>query len=161
MNTDQHRFYPRFIVTVIFVCCINSSCFLSGSMPLSVKNFLETADKLELIADAKKQDGTIVYNGDMIKNESLIATITDDETKKYIVNSVDKDFGGLGDTVCFLPNHILKATKGEKVVEVEICYQCMRYEIKGSLGEYNGGLDLTWSESVLNKILFEKGIEIK
>lgn len=145
---------------ILAICWLNSSCSFLGSMPENVKSFLETADKIELIADAIKQDGTIVYRGDLIKNQSLIATISDEEIKKSIVKSVNFDVGGSGDAACFLPNHILKATKGEKVVEVEICYQCLRYEIKGSLGEFSGGLNLTSSEAVLNKLLFEKGVEI-
>lgn len=84
MNTDKHRFSLIAVFSIIAVCWINSSCFLSGSMPLNVKSFLETADKIELIADAKKQNGTVAYHGDMIRNQSLIATITDKETKKNI-----------------------------------------------------------------------------
>jgi hypothetical protein len=151
----------KILCAAFLISLFNSACFFFGSLPLNVKNFLETADKIELIADADKKDGKIKYRGDMIKKESLKATITDERTKKKIIQSVSSDVGGNGDAVCFLPNHILRATKGNQTVDVEICYQCMRIEIKGSLGEHSGGLNFTFSESVLNQVLLEKGVEIE
>lgn len=158
MNTDKRRYYLGFFILIIL---FNSACLFLGSLPLNVKEFLKTADKIELIADADKKDGKIVYRGDMIKNESLKATITDEQTKKKIIESVSSDLGGNGDAICFLPNHILRATKGNQTVEVEICYQCNRIEIKGSLGESSGGLSSNSSEQVLNQLLLDKGIETK
>jgi hypothetical protein len=156
MKQNKRGFFSIFLILTAAVL-LNSSC----SMPSRFKQFLESADRIELITDADKRDGEIVYRGDMIKEHSLIATISDDATKKKIVRAVNLDAGGTGDTVCFLPRHILRAVKGEQVVEVEICYQCLRYEIKGSLGEYSGGLYFTSSESVLNDILLERGVQIE
>jgi hypothetical protein len=151
----------KIIGVLIFFCLINSGCSLFLSFPPSVKNLLETADKIELIADADKKDGKIVYRGDDIKVESLKAIITNDATKKNIVQSFQADTGGNGDAKCFNPRHILRATKGEKIVDIEICYECDRFEINGSLGEFSGGLSSKSSEATLNQILFEKGVETK
>jgi hypothetical protein len=151
----------KIIGILVFVCFVNSSCSLFFSFPPSVKKFLETADKIEVIADADKKDGKIVYRGDDIKVESLKATLTNDATKKKIIQSFQADTGGNGDAKCFNPRHILRATKAEKIVDVEICYECDRFEINGSLGEFSGGLSSKSSEAKLNQILFEEGVESK
>lgn len=152
----------------IMICCVtiaflllNSACLFFGSLPPNVKSFIQNGEKLELIADADKKDGKIVYRGDMIKTESLVATITDSETKNKIIQAVSSDLGGDGEAICFNPKHILRATKGSETINVEICYECDRIEIKGSLGKHRGGLYGDSSESVLNQILFERGVEIK
>jgi hypothetical protein len=153
--------FAKIISVLLFTCFVNSACSLLFSFPTNVKYFLEMADKIEVIADAEKKDGTIIYRGDMIGNESLKATITDDTTKRRIVKAVGADTGGDGEIACFIPKHILRATKGEQIVDVEICYHCMRYEVTGALGKISGGLNFTFSESTLNQILFEKGVETK
>lgn len=138
-----------------------SGCSLFFSIPNSVRSFVATADKVELIADADKLNGEIKHRGDMIKDESLIATVVEAADKQKLIGAVAADAYGSGDAICFLPNHILRATKGQETVEIQICYGCMRYKIEGALGSFEGGLITKSSEPTLNAILLDKGIEQK
>lgn len=113
-------------VILLVISLLNLSCHWFGFLPRNVKSFLETADKIEIIADADKKNGKVIYRGDMIKGRSLIAAIEDEPTKKQIIESISGDGGGSGDAICFNPNHVIRATKGDKIVEIEICYQCLR-----------------------------------
>lgn len=136
---------------------------LNESLPLKVRNFLETADKFEVFVQAERKNGKLKITLDENYVPNIKSEITDKSLRNKLLTAFYQDsiFGDVG-AACYLPNHTILATKGEQKVAIEICYGCGKYYVEGSLGKFNGGFNSeTKSDIILKEILTKDGIDIK
>ncbi len=147
------------ILTLIILVTLSLSCSYFSKVPSNVVSFIQQADKVELITDAKRVNGSLEFAGDMIKRESLKADITDRSVRSEVLSAFLADTAWGDGAACFIPLHILRATKGEQVVEIEICYSCSRFVGGGDLGTFSGDIGFGTSQKVLDRILAERGQE--
>jgi hypothetical protein len=139
---------------------------LDKSLPPNVRDILENAETFEILAEIERKDGKIVYplteGFDMKPN--IKAEISDANIRKEILENFYRDVAeGSAPALCYIPHHILRATRGDKTVEMEICFSCSKFEGKGSFGEFSGttGRGDEQTENLFNRIIAENGVDIK
>ena len=113
---------------------------------------------------ATKEDGKLIPAMNREFEPNYKAEISDRDTRMSILNAFYKESATdeMG-AICYLPSHSIRATKEDKVVEIEICFGCRKFYITGALGKFNGTLthETEITESLINKFIEQKGIEIK
>lgn len=132
---------------------------LNRKLPLKVRNFLETAETLEIWTDTNHEpvDEKPVYT----PNRKYVIKKT--ATQKKILNAFYKDLamGGSG-AACFYPNHSIIARKGEKNVTIVICFTCHEIAVSGSFGKWDAGMyGEPHSEDLMNDLLSKYGVAAK
>jgi hypothetical protein len=139
---------------------------LDKSLPPNVRDILENAETFEILAEIERKDGKITYplteGFDMKPN--IKAEISDANTRKEILENFYRDAAkGSEPALCYIPHHILRAKRGDKTVEIEICFSCSRFQGKGSFGEFSGtvGRGDEQTENLFNRIIATNGVEIK
>ena len=139
---------------------------LDKSMPPNVRELLENAEEFEILAEVERKDGKLSYpitEGFNIK-PNIKAEISDANIRKEILENFYRDVAkGSGPANCWQPHHILRAKRGDKTVEMEICFSCSKFEGKGSFGEFSGttGRGDEKTEKLFNRIIETQGVEIK
>lgn len=145
------------LLLLILLTAVDLSCSFFSTVPSNVVRFIKEADSVELITDAKIVEGKLEFAGDMIKRESLKADINNASEREEILSAFLADTAWGEGAICFNPLHLLRAKKGDQIVEIEICYSCSRYEGRGPLGEFSGEIGLGTSQHILDRFLIEKG----
>ena len=132
---------------------------LNRKLSFKVRNFLETADKLEILTDTIREpvDEKPIY----IPNKSYV--VKNAVTRKKVLDFFYWDVAnGGGDAACYYPNHSIIAKKGNKTVSINICYPCNKFVVSGAFGKCSVGL---WgepiSEDLINKLIEQNGVPIK
>ncbi|HSK74200.1 MAG TPA: hypothetical protein VK892_21045 [Pyrinomonadaceae bacterium] len=134
--------------------------YLNESLPLKVREVLEKAEKFEIFAEVLGENGS----DGMGFYPNRIAVITDENEKKEVLETFYLDASSRPyPSACYVPHHAIRATYQNKTVEIEICYQCKIFIVKGSFGDFSGGLPFEnrKSEEVLNRIIQNKGVELE
>lgn len=142
------------------------SQILNKSLPSNVRDIIENAEEFQLLGEIERKDGKVVYpitEGRQVK-PNIKADISDSNIKKEILENFYRDVAkGSEAANCWQPHHILRARRGDKNVEIEICFSCSRFEGKGAFGEFSGttGRGDEKTENLFNHILATQGVEIK
>ncbi len=128
--------------------------YLNESFPSDIRKFFENADLLELLAEVEVDESS---DGDPRSfNPNRIVVIGNSKQKQEILDAFYFDAGHEDSpAICFSPHHSLRATKDGKVLEVEICFECSRFEGAGSLQSVSGTIvrDGRRSEDLFNRIV--------
>jgi len=67
-----------------------------------------------------------------------------------------------GGAMCFSPRHKITAKYNNKIVDIDICYQCSNFQGNSSNGRIAGGLqEETKSAPVLAKIIEKYGADLQ
>lgn len=131
---------------------------LNESLPKKVREILEKAEKFEILAEVDNKPDGLNFE------PNRIAVVSDENDKKEILEAFYFDASD-GDypSACYIPHHAIRATLEGKTVEVEICYQCHLFTVKSPFGSFDGGIkrENQKSESILNKIIETKSVELK
>jgi len=106
-----------------------------NQIPDDLKTILEKADKFELLSlepehlKEKPADG---FHGWKVLGRT---TVKDAETRKTLLAAFEKGVEeNKGEVArCFDPRHGIRATHGDKTVELVICFEC--YQVKAFAGE--------------------------
>ncbi len=133
---------------------------LNESLPPKVREILEKAEKLEILAEVLGENDP----DSMGFYPNRRAIITDEKDRKEVLETFYLDVSaGLTPSACYIPHHGIRATYKGKTVEVEICYQCHLFFVKSPFGKFDGGLayENHKFEDVLNHIIQKQGVEIK
>lgn len=132
---------------------------LNKKLSAQVRNFLQTADKLEIITDTIQEPVTEkpVYK----PNKSYV--IKNAGTRKKVLDLFYWDLAlGGGDAACYYPNHSIIARKGRKTLNIDICYTCHKFVVSGSFGGWQGGM---WgeprSEELIDRLIDKYGAPYK
>ena len=139
---------------------------LDKSLPPNVREVLENAEEFEVLAEMERKDGKLVYpmiEGFNIK-PNIKAEISDANLRKEILEDFYRDVAkGSEPANCWQPHHILRAKRGDKTIEIEICFSCSRFEGKGSFGEFSGttGRGDEKTENLFNRIIENYGVNIQ
>ena len=132
---------------------------LNRKLSFKVRNFLETADRFEILTDTIREpvDEKPVY----IPNKSYL--IKNAATRKKVLDYFFWDVAnGGGDAACFYPNHSIIAINGNKKVSIDICYTCNEIFVSGAFGQWQSGIyGEPISEDLINKLIEQNGVPIK
>jgi hypothetical protein len=134
------------------------------ALPPNVREILEKAEKMEILASAEIKDGKFEYAADKNFKPNLKAIIKNTEQKKEVLETYYADISHKGSAAaCWLPNHKLVAENGDKKVEIEICYMCSRFAVKSGTisidASFKHETELK-SENVLNRIILSQVLKI-
>ena len=134
--------------------------YLNESLPLEVREILEKAEKFEILAEVKLKD-----KNDGLKFEpNRISKISNENDKRKILEIFYKDAAtDQPPASCFIPHHGIRANYQNKIVEIEICFECSRFTVKSPSGNFEGTIvrQNLKSEDYLNQIIKNQSIEIK
>jgi hypothetical protein len=135
--------------------------YLNESLPPEAREILEKAENFEVLAESYPER-QLDEGRDFEPNR--IAKISDENDKKKILEAFYRDAAEEdAPAVCYEPHHALRATYKGKTVEVEICFSCSRFVLKGVSGEVQGTIvrENRRSEDVFRQIIESQSIEIK
>ncbi len=113
-------------------------------LPGEAREVLETADDLELLAlhpyplDADEAGATWFHDYKILGRASVPA-----EGRRALVKALYAGLNENNDTAasCFNPRHGLRATKGERTLDIVICFECLQVNAYGPVtGERHSGL---------------------
>jgi len=101
---------------------------VGGGLPKEVRQFLETADRFELISlDPVATNKQRPYKGGFHNWIVLGQTIINDVgVRRKIISELDKGLAssdGIG-AQCFNPRHGIQARKGAQSLDLVICFEC-------------------------------------
>ncbi len=136
--------------------------YLNKTLPSTVRTFFETADRLEMLAEVYAEEFGDKQSTIFEPNRRL--EIVDSKLRREILDAFYFDAANQDyPAVCFQPHHSLRATKGGKVLEIEICFSCSRYEGVGSLQSVSGTIvrEGRRSEELFDRLIKEKGTDYK
>jgi hypothetical protein len=136
--------------------------YLDKSLPPNVREILEKAEKLEILAEVGEREETETKLTTFEPNR--IAKIPSEDVKKEILETFYVDASSDDSAAsCYEPHHGLRATYQGKRLEVEVCFDCARFYVKGSLGNFEGTIrrENRKSEKVFNRIIQNQSVEIK
>ncbi|MDQ6786294.1 MAG: hypothetical protein M3033_05685 [Acidobacteriota bacterium] len=143
----------------------NQKKTLDNSLPPKVREILENADRFEILAEVIKKDGKLAYPVKEDFKPNTKVEVSDANLRKELLETFYADAAsGEFPSDCWLPHHILKAGQGDKIIEIEICFSCSRFEVKSSLGTFSGTFahsEEPKSEIVFNRIIESNGVQIQ
>ena len=133
---------------------------LEKSLPKKVRVFLENADIFEVFGQAERKNGKLVVKENLQYFPNLKTEITDYGKRRGLLNNLYQEVSQ-EETAPerYLPDHTIRATDGDDIVEIEISFSCRSFFVKGWLGEFSGKLDGQTTETMMNQILNEFGSE--
>lgn len=141
---------------------------LDADLPPKVRKFLETAETFEILAQIEKKDGKIIYPDEGKEfNPNVKAIVSETKSRKELLAQFYFDIATseIRSPACYRPHHLIRAKQGEKIVEVEICFSCSRFIVKGSLGKFQGliglGAGAIESEQLFKRIIETESIDIQ
>ena len=135
--------------------------YLDESLPLEARRILETAESFEVFAEINKDETSETDSRTFVPNR--VVTIRTEKQKKEILEAFYFDAAHEDSpAVCYEPHHSLKATANGKTVEIEICYDCSRFEVKGLATRFWGTIvrEDRKSEDLLTTITQESATDI-
>lgn len=134
--------------------------YLNESLPPKVREILEKAETFEILAEVKKEN----ESDSLSFYPNRIAFITDETEKKEILEAFYYDASdGYYPSACYIPHHKIRATYQGKNVEIEICFDCSRFNVESPLGNFEGGIvrENRKSEDIFKRIVENKSVELK
>ena len=136
--------------------------YLDKALPPQVREILEKAERFEILAEVR---GENEYYGEGTTFEpNRIANITDEKNKKQILEVYYSDVAtDESPANCYIPRHKIRAIYQDKIVEIEICFECARFEVDSSFGNFYGTIvrENRKSENFFDQIIKNKSVEIK
>ena len=135
--------------------------YLDESLPPEARKILESAESFEVFGEVEKDESTEADTRTFVPN--TVARIASEKQKKEILDAFYFDAAHEdAPAACYEPHHSLKATSKGKTVEIEICFSCSRFEVKGLTSRFWGTIvrENRKSEDLLTMILKESGVEI-
>ena len=135
--------------------------YLEESVPREARKILENAESFEVFAEINKDETSETDSRTFAPNR--VVQIRNEKQKKEILEAFYFDAAHEDSpAVCYEPHHSLKATANGKTVEIEICFDCSRFEVKGLATRYWGTIvrQNRKSEDVLSRIIQESATEI-
>ena len=117
----------------------------------SGRHVLDNADDLELVA---------LLSGNKPTQFTEIGTvsITDPAQRRQILDSLYTDIRNATDRgICFWPHHLIRARRGERQIELVICFHCQVVWVRDGDRRAWGGLK-TSSERLLDRVLLDAGV---
>jgi hypothetical protein len=135
--------------------------YLDESLPLQARKILEAAESFEVFAEINKDETSETDSRTFVPNR--VVRITTEKQKKEILEAFYFDAAHEdAPAVCYEPHHSLTATANGKTVEIEICYSCSRFEVKGLATRFWGTIvrEDRKSEDLLTRIIQESATDI-
>lgn len=133
--------------------------YLDGSLPPQVREILEKAETFEILADVNTEP---TESREVKPNRKVV--ITSETEKKNILETFYLDASNEDSPAnCFQPHHSIQAKYGDKNVEIIICFDCSRFEVKSSFGYFGGTIvrKNIKSDKLFKQIVANEGVVIK
>jgi hypothetical protein len=99
-----------------------------GGLPEKAAEILERADRIELYSlepepdpKAAKDPTATFFRGWLVLGKTVIK---EDKTRKTVQDVLDVSIGRGRVAMCFDPRHAIRATRGDKTVDMVICFRC-------------------------------------
>ncbi len=137
---------------------------LNESLPIRVRNFLETAEEFVILAQLRVEDGKLVPEMDRELVPNFKADVSRLDKRQAVLKAFYAEASkGHQPAICYLPSHSFTAKKGTQRVKVELCFGCRRFYVSGSLGKSEGTLAIgsEESEQLVTKLISEFGVTTK
>ena len=134
--------------------------YLNETLPEEARRILEDAEVFELLGEVRSPGNLDIDSRDFQPNR--IVRVTDEQQKKEILEAFYLDAATEDPPViCFEPHHGIRATKGDRSIEIEICFSCSRFEGKGSLPPVSGTIvrDGRRSEELFERIISSQSVD--
>lgn len=136
--------------------------YLDSSLPPEVRKILENSDVFEILAEVGVSNRSETALQTLEPNR--IVRVVDENLKKRILEAFYSDASNEdGASSCYEPHHAIHAIYQGNNVDIEICFSCSRFYVKGTLGEFSGTIvrDHRKSEKLFERIVKEKSVELK
>jgi len=136
--------------------------YLNESLPPQVREILERAEKFEILAEVR---GPNESDGEGRTFEpNRIVRVADEKEKREVLEAFYFDASREDSpAICYEPRHLIRAVYQGKTAEVEICFSCSRFFVRGDSGEFDGTLvrENRKSEDFFSRLVESKGVELK
>ena len=135
--------------------------YLDESVPIEARRILEAAESFEVFAEINKDETSETDSRTFVPNR--VVRVRTEKQKREILEAFYFDAAHEDSpAVCYEPHHSLKATANGKTVEIEICYDCSRFEVKGLPTRFWGTIvrENRKSEDLLTRIIEESATDI-
>lgn len=133
------------------------------ALPSSMRRTLERADEFELLSLDPELPESEGRSGELFRGHHVLGRVAVAEpgAREQILGAV---YGSVSDPgfrlTCFRPRHAIRAVRGDRVVDVVVCFECLRgiaYE-----GEKQADFTLTHAGAArLTEFLSERGVEVR
>ena len=135
---------------------------LDEDLPPKDREVFDKADEIDIYYDidkeAKESRTLTPYNA-----PNAGARLSDALLKKQFLESFYYDTAvSDGGAMCFSPRHKITAKYNNKIVDIDICYQCGNFQGNGSNGRIAGSIGSeTKSAAILSKIIEKYGTDLQ
>lgn len=136
--------------------------YLNDSLPKEAQEILEKAEHFELLAEVNmaRSSETDLHEFD----PNRIVRVAENRLKRELLEAFYSDAARKdGPANCYEPHHSIRATYQGKTIEIEICFDCSRFEVKNLPTQFSGTIvrEGRKSETLFTRIVEEEGIELK
>ena len=105
--------------------------YLDESLPPDIRSVLERSTSFEVYAEINKDERSETDTRTFEAN--VISVITTETQKKTILEALYHDAAREDSpAACYEPHHSIRATFEGKTIEVEICFDCAQFVVKGT-----------------------------
>ena len=137
--------------------------YLNSSIPPDVRKLLENSEVFEILAEVGIDDRMSETALQTFEPNRMVS-VADENSKKEILESFYWDAGHEeGAANCYEPHHAIRASYKGNEVKIEICFDCARFEIRSSIGDFHGTIvrENRKSEKLFGRLFKERSIELK
>jgi ribonuclease HII len=135
---------------------------LDKRIPPEIREILDKAQEITISYNVDKDSMKLnVLMSETVPNAE--AKVSNSNVKQEFLESFYADASSNGNgNACFSPRQRLKAEYKEKIVEVDICYECGRFKGKSPSGDFGGAFgSQIKSSAVMDAIIEKYGTKIK
>jgi hypothetical protein len=137
---------------------------LRAAFPLEEQQILEKGEEFVLYSlhpnprelDPEELKTKPVFHGYLILGQTRITTA---KTRMDLLNALYADLGKGDPAYCFNPRHGIRAVRGNKTIDLVICFECQQIEIYDERGK--GGTLIAHSpQPVFDRILTQASVPL-
>jgi hypothetical protein len=135
-------------------------------LPPKARTVLDAPDEFELLSlnpdHEARSKGSAGSKGETFHDWPVLGkTKVTEADRKRVMEALERGIGennGMA-AACFNPRHGIRATKGGKTVELEICFECMSMTIYVD-GERKGALTTGSPQKTFDEVLIAAGVKL-
>jgi hypothetical protein len=156
------RFHRAIVVAMLAPFATGTLAGAENKIPDDVKTILEKADKFELLSldpeylKEKPADG---FHGWKVLGRT---TVKDADARKTLLAAFEKGVEeNKGEVArCFDPRHGIRATRGDKTVDLVICFECYQVKVFAGEGERKDFLVTGSPQPTFDKVLTDAKVPL-
>lgn len=139
---------------------------LNERIPPKVREILDKASEIYIYYNINKEDNSLRelgYGLGYVNAPNAGATVSDASLKKRFLDNFYYDASSNeSGAMCYIPRHKITAKFNNKIIELDICYQCGNFRGNSSNGDFGGSLAYEKkSAPIMNEIIEKYGTDLQ